>query len=66
MSTQRAVVNQMVAKFGHGPDALADGKISAVERASLYEEAGKLFRQAHELVGVAVLVYGDSGARSVE
>lgn len=67
MSTQRTVVNQMVSQFGHGPDALAalmesalqNGSIDAGERNALYDEAGKLFRMAHELVGVAVMVYGE-------
>lgn len=39
--------------------ALDNGSIDAGERRALYEEAGKLFRMAHELVGVAVLVYGE-------
>lgn len=40
-------------------DSIRDGSINAGERSALYEEASKLFRMAHELVGVAVLVYGE-------
>lgn len=40
-------------------DSIRDGSISAGERSALHEEASKLFRMAHELVGVAVLVYGE-------
>ena len=40
-------------------ESIADGSINAMERAALYGEASKLFRMAHELVGVAVLVYGE-------
>lgn len=43
-------------------DAIADGEINSRERDALYAEAGKLFRQAHELVGVAVMVYGSRSA----
>lgn len=39
--------------------ALENGSIDSAERQALYAEAGKLFRMAHELVGVAVLVYGE-------
>lgn len=92
METQRAVVNQMIEAFGHGPDALPDcgdvdndellekqqrlveelgdmtrllresirndGAIDAAERAGLQTEARKLYQLAHELVSVAVRVYG--------
>lgn len=40
-------------------DSIRDGSINAGERSALYDEANKLFRMAHELVGVAVLVYGE-------
>lgn len=40
-------------------DSIRDGSINAGERSALYDEASKLFRMAHELVGVAVLVYGE-------
>ena len=40
-------------------ESIRDGSINAGERSALYDEASKLFRMAHELVGVAVLVYGE-------
>ena len=36
-----------------------DGHIDRGERADLYEEARTIYQKAHELVAVAVLVYGE-------
>lgn len=56
---QLALAKEVGALAALMESSLQNGSIDAGERNALYDEAGKLFRMAHELVGVAVMVYGE-------